>query len=65
MRSLYAWPSWVLRAVVRYGVPAGIVADAWVELHARATVDVDRAVERATDDPETGPWAVSPPRGFT
>ena len=23
MRRLYSWPAWVLRAVVRYGVPSG------------------------------------------
>lgn len=63
MRRLYSWPAWVLRAVVRYGVPAGLVADAWLELHARAREDVDRAVERHADD-ITGPYRVAPPRGF-
>jgi len=61
---MYAWPSWVLRAVIRYRVPAGLVYDAWVELHNRARIEVERTVEREHDD-ITGPWSCAPPRGMT
>ena len=63
MRRLHSWPSWVLRAVVRYQVPGGIIADAWIELHVRGTEEASRACERIADD-ETGPYLVAVPPGM-
>ena len=63
MRRLHSWPSWVLRAVVRYQVPSGLVADAWIELYVRGTEDAERACERTADD-STGPWCVTRPGGL-
>ena len=63
MRRLHSWPSWLLRAVIKYRVPAGLITDAWLELHERARDEADRTVEREHDD-ITGPWAVAPPKGM-
>ena len=64
VRRLYSWPSWLLRAVIRYRVPGGLVADAYIELWERARSEVDRTVERYASDSDSGPWAVAIPEGF-
>lgn len=63
MRRLHSWPAWVLRAVIRYRVPAGLVADAWIELVTRANEEANAAAGDAAND-ETGPYLVSPPEGM-
>lgn len=55
MRKLHSWPFTLLHTIVRYGVPRGLVADAWLELAARVTAEANEAV-LATANNETGPW---------
>lgn len=59
-RPLHHWPSWLLRAVLWLPSRRGLWSEAWLELWARATVDVARA--EAND--ESGPWPVAMPKGL-
>ncbi len=59
-RPLASWPTWLLRAVLRYGIMRGLWFEVGIEIHQRDIVEPTRA---AADD-ESGPWLVSPPRGM-
>jgi hypothetical protein len=62
MRPLHSWPTWLLHVALRFGVMRGLLAEVWIELHARAAEEADAAARSACD--ETGPYLVAPPKGF-